>query len=178
MPGEPNTNISQLYQLLVELVPGGAKTVLSAAQATTVLATVRPRDAAGKARRRVAAELTSDLARVYTRSKAADNQLEEVVAATGSTLLDLHAIGPSGAARMLVEIGDISRFPQPRPLRSKTLPSQNNLVSPGTAAPLARPPITAVPGACALRCANSKLVGKECGSANNRCRSVPARSKR
>jgi hypothetical protein len=49
--------VSQLHQLLLELIPGGAKKDLSAAQAKTLLATVRPRDAAGKARRRVAAEL-------------------------------------------------------------------------------------------------------------------------
>ncbi len=40
------------------------KKVPSAAQAKALLATVRPRDAAVKARRRVAAELISDLERV------------------------------------------------------------------------------------------------------------------
>ena len=34
-----------------------------------------------------------------------------MVAATGTGLLDLHGIGPSGAARLLVEVGDITRFP-------------------------------------------------------------------
>jgi transposase len=34
-----------------------------------------------------------------------------LVAATGTRLLDLHGIGPSGAARLLVEVGDITRFP-------------------------------------------------------------------
>ena len=63
----PNRNPAA-RQLHLELIPGGAKTALSAAQAKTLLATVRPRDAAGKARRRVAAELISDLERVYQRS--------------------------------------------------------------------------------------------------------------
>ena len=31
--------------------------------------------------------------------------------ATGTTLTDLTGIGPSGAARLLVEVGDITRFP-------------------------------------------------------------------
>ena len=31
--------------------------------------------------------------------------------ATRTALLDLHGIGPSGAARLLVEVGDITRFP-------------------------------------------------------------------
>jgi transposase len=110
--GEDHTRmISQLHQLLLELVPGGAKKALSAAQAKALLAKVRPRDVAGKARRRVAAELISDLERVYARKKAADKELKELVAATGTTLMDLTGIGPSGAARLLVEVGDITRFP-------------------------------------------------------------------
>ena len=110
--GEDHTRmVSQLHQLLLELIPGGAKKDLSAAQAKALLAKVRPRDAAGKTRRRVAAELISDLERIYQRKKAADKELKELVAATGSTLMDLHGIGPSGAARLLVEVGDITRFP-------------------------------------------------------------------
>ncbi len=47
--GEDHTRmISQLHRLLLELIPGGAKKDLSAAQAKAMLATVRPRDAAGK----------------------------------------------------------------------------------------------------------------------------------
>jgi transposase len=110
--GEDHTRmISQLHRLLLELIPGGAKKDLSAAQAKALLAKVRPRDAAGKARRRVAAELIADLERVYQRKKAADKELKALVAATGTTLMDLHGIGPSGAARLLVEVGDITRFP-------------------------------------------------------------------
>jgi transposase len=103
--------ISQLHQLLLELIPDGAKTSLSAAQAKALLARVRPRDAAGKARRRVAAELISDLERIYQRAKAADKELSQLLAATGTTLTSLHGIGPSGAARLLVEVGDVTRFP-------------------------------------------------------------------
>ena len=102
--------ISQLHALLL-VIPGGAKKSLSAAQAEALLATVRPRDVVGKTRRRVAAELIADLERVYARKKAADKELKELVAATGTSLLDLHGIGPSGAARLLVEVADITRFP-------------------------------------------------------------------
>ena len=110
--GEDHTRmISQLHALLLELIPGGAKKSLSAAQAKALLATVRPRDVVGKTRRRVAAELIADLERVYARKKAADKELKELVAATGTSLLDLHGIGPSGAARLLVEVADITRFP-------------------------------------------------------------------
>jgi len=103
--------ISQLHRLLLELIPGGAKTSLSAAQAKVLLGKVRPRDAAGKTRRRVCAELIADLQQVYDRSKAADKELTALLAATGTTLTQLRGIGPSGAARLLVEVGDITRFP-------------------------------------------------------------------
>ncbi|HXH78360.1 IS110 family transposase [Nocardioides sp.] len=96
--GEDHTRmISQLHQLLLELIPGGAKKDLSAAQAKALLAKVRPRDAAGKARRRVAAELIADLERIYARKKAADKELKELVAATGTSLMDLNGIGPDRA---------------------------------------------------------------------------------
>jgi transposase len=110
--GEDHTRmISQLHQLLLGLIPGGAKRFLSAAQAKALLAKVRPRDAAGKARRRVAAELIADLERIYARKKAANKELRKLVEATGTSLMDLHGMGPSGAARLLVEVGDIARFP-------------------------------------------------------------------
>jgi transposase len=110
--GEDHTRmVSQLHQLLLELIPGGAKKDLTARQAKALLAKVRPRDAAGKTRRRVAAELVADLERIYARKKAANKELSELVAATGTGLLDLNGIGPSGAARLLVEVGDITRFP-------------------------------------------------------------------
>jgi hypothetical protein len=81
--GEDHTRmISQLHRLLLELIPGRAKKDLSAAQAKALLARVRPRAAAGKARRRVAAELIADLDRIYQRKKAADKELKALVAAT------------------------------------------------------------------------------------------------
>jgi transposase len=110
--GEEHTRkVSQLHALLLELIPGGAKKDLSAAQAKKILAGVRPRDVVGKTRKRVAAELVADLERLYVRKKAANKELVELVKKTGTGLLSLHGIGPSGAARLLVEVGDITRFP-------------------------------------------------------------------
>jgi transposase len=104
--GEDHTRmISQLHQLLLELIPGGAKKALSDAQAKALLARVRPRDPAGRARRRVAAELISDLERIHQRKKAADKELNAALKATATTLTGLDGIGPSGAARLLVEAG-------------------------------------------------------------------------
>ena len=110
--GEDHTRmISQAHQLLLELIPGGAKKDLSAAQARVLLAGVRPRDLVGKTRKRVALELVADLEKIYQRSKALDKEIKQLVTETGSTLMDLHGIGPSSAARLMIEVGDISRFP-------------------------------------------------------------------
>jgi len=103
--------ICQLHRLLAELIPGGAKTSLSAAQAKVLLARVRPRDLAGQARRRVAAELIADLERACQRKKTAGKELAAALKAAGTTLMTLKGIGPSGAARLLAEAGDITRFP-------------------------------------------------------------------
>jgi transposase len=102
--------ISRLHHLLLELVPGGAKKYLSAPQARTLLGTVRPRDIVGRTRRQLAAELITELAVIDKKIKALNAQLTELVKATGSKLLQLNGIGPSGAARLLGDIGDIRRF--------------------------------------------------------------------
>jgi transposase len=38
-------------------------------------------------------------------------RLTEAVTASGSGLLDVFGIGPAGAARILAEVGDVTRFP-------------------------------------------------------------------
>ena len=38
-------------------------------------------------------------------------ELKAAVQATGSHLMDIHGIGPAGAARILADVGDIARFP-------------------------------------------------------------------
>ena len=45
--------MNRLHRLLLELLPGGAKTFLSATQARALLATVRPRDVVGRTRRQL-----------------------------------------------------------------------------------------------------------------------------
>ncbi|WP_228541592.1 transposase [Nocardia sp. XZ_19_369] len=56
------------------------------------------------------AELIDDLEVVDARIKTANKELRQLVAATGSTLMELPGIGPAGAARLLADVGDIRRF--------------------------------------------------------------------
>ncbi|WIY01955.1 transposase [Amycolatopsis mongoliensis] len=102
--------VNRLHRLLTELFPGGAKKFLSATQARALVAAIKPRDIVGKTRRRLAVELIAELETIDKKTKAADKDLRELVIARGSTLLDLHGIGPSGAARLLADVGDIHRF--------------------------------------------------------------------
>ncbi len=102
--------VSRLHHLLLELIPGGAKKLLSTQQARALLNTVRPRDVVGRTRRWLASELIHELAVIDKKIKVADAELTELVQTTGSTLQELTGIGPSGSARLLGDIGDISRF--------------------------------------------------------------------
>lgn len=96
--GRARTNlINRIHKLLLELLPGGAKTFLTAPQARALLNTVRPRDLVDRTRRGIASELISELVQVDKKIKAANAELTDLVAATGSTLQDLNGIGPSGA---------------------------------------------------------------------------------
>jgi transposase len=102
--------INRLHRLLLELFPGGAKQFLSAQQARAMIATIRPRDLPGKTRRRLAVELTGELEATDKKIKSLHKELTTLVTARGSTLLELHGIGPSSAARLLADAGDIHRF--------------------------------------------------------------------
>jgi transposase len=102
--------VNRIHRLLLELLPGGAKKDLTAAKAKTLLAGVRPRDIAGRTRRRLALEHVAELVVIDKRIKTANVELRELIAATGSSLLELFGVGPSGAARLLGDVGDIARF--------------------------------------------------------------------
>ncbi|WP_197043694.1 transposase [Saccharothrix sp. NRRL B-16314] len=65
----------------------------------------------GRTRRQLAAELISELTTIDRKTTAADKRLAELLDATGTGLRKLYGIGPSSAARILGDVGDISRFP-------------------------------------------------------------------
>jgi hypothetical protein len=64
-----------MRRLFLELLPGGPPVKKSASQYKTLLATVRPRDAAGQTRRRMAAEELADIGRLDARLKAMKAEL-------------------------------------------------------------------------------------------------------
>jgi transposase len=102
--------VNRLQRLLSELLPGQRQRDLSATQAKAMLATVRPRDIAGKTRRRMAAEEIADLVTLDAKLKKLKAELSTAVSDRGSHLMDLYGIGPAGAARILADVGDVARF--------------------------------------------------------------------
>jgi transposase len=103
--------VNRLHQLLMELVPAGAPRNLTVTKAKALLATVRPRHVAGKARRQLAADYIDDMAALDRKLKAVEARIKEAVAATGTTLTEITGVGPVTAAIILGEVGNIARFP-------------------------------------------------------------------
>ena len=102
--------VNRLQRLLSELLPGQRKRDLSAAQAKAMLATVRPRDIAGKTRRRMAAEEVADLVVLDAKLKKSKAEIKAAVTDRGSHLMDVFGVGPAGAGRILADVADVARF--------------------------------------------------------------------
>ncbi len=80
--------VNRLQRLLSELIPGKAKKDITALQAKAILASMRPRDMAGKTRRRLAVEQLTELVAVEKKIKALTAELKAMVIASGSRLMD------------------------------------------------------------------------------------------
>jgi transposase len=102
--------VNQLHQVLIQLIPSGASKDLSAGQAKALVATVRPRDVAGKARRQLAVDLIDDVTVLDRKIKAIEARIAEAVAATGTHLTDIVGVAAVTAATILGEVGDVARF--------------------------------------------------------------------
>jgi hypothetical protein len=107
--GEDRTRmVGQLHVFLLRLFPGGAKKDLSAAQARKLLAGVRPKDVAGKTRKRRAGARSrpaSSTAPCPAISSPAQGRLRED---TGETTLT-----PARSARIPTPALRTSHFPDP-----------------------------------------------------------------
>jgi transposase len=103
--------VSRIHVLLLELIPGGAKKFLTRGQASYLLRTSpAPVGIVAQTRHQLAREFIEELTAIDAKIRAADKQLRTLVDSVGSSLRELNGIGPSGAARLLGDIGDIARF--------------------------------------------------------------------
>ena len=102
--------VNRLHQVLMELIPAGAPKDLTAVAAKALLATVRPRDVAGRTRRQVAVDLIDDVMVLDRKLTAVETRIGHAVAATGTTITDIVGVGAITAAVILGEVGDVARF--------------------------------------------------------------------
>jgi transposase len=103
-------SINQLHALLRDLVPGGARTDLTAAAAAKVLAGLRPAGPVETARKAMARDLVAEVRDLDARIKKITTEMSGVVAEHGTRLTELDGIGPVVAARLLGRTGQAGRF--------------------------------------------------------------------
>jgi transposase len=103
--------VNRLHQLLMELIPAGAPRNLTAKKAKALLATVRPRDVAGRTRRQLAVDLIDDLVVLDKKLKDLMRRLQTHVEASGTSVTSIKGVGVATAAMILGEVGDVRRFP-------------------------------------------------------------------
>ncbi len=101
----------RLHAVLADLVAGGVPDEIYAEKAALLLASLDADSAVAAARVELAEELLDDLRRVDSQIKASKKRLEEVVAASGSTVINIFGVGPVVAATVIGITGDIGRFP-------------------------------------------------------------------
>ena len=75
-----------------------------------MLADVEPDTAVAAARVELAEELLDDLRRADHQLAASKKRLEQAVAASGTTVIDIFGVGPVVAATVVGVTGDIARF--------------------------------------------------------------------
>ena len=104
----------RLHAVLRELVAGGAPRRLSADRAAKLLRSVHPEDVVASERKRIAIEVLADVRRLDRKLAAIKTRIRSAVDASGTTLLELHGVGPIVAALILAHVGDPTRFATPQ----------------------------------------------------------------
>lgn len=111
LTGERTRTVNRLHVLLRDLHPGGAQRGLSARQAAEMLRRIRPVTPVDAQRKALARELLADVQRLDRVLKASTAALTEALALAGSSLTEVHGLGPVTAAKIVAHSGDVTRFP-------------------------------------------------------------------
>ena len=103
--------ICRLHAVLCELVEGDLSRDLSAKQASIALRTLRPVDAVGSERKRLAVELLDEVRRHDRALAELHTRIILAVKAADTSVTDVSGVGPIVAAYLIGYSGDICRFP-------------------------------------------------------------------
>jgi transposase len=106
-----NQHCTRLHALLGELHAGGVASEMTVAKANELLSRVEAVDEVTRCRRLIAAELVEDITRLDASLKASKKRVKVAVLASGTTVTDVHGIGPISAAMIVGHVRDIGRFP-------------------------------------------------------------------
>jgi transposase len=102
--------ICRLHAVLCEMTEGGLSRNLSAKRAASELRQLRPADAIGIERKRIAAEFLDEVRRNDHALTELHRRIAAAVAGSASTVTEVHGVGPIVACYLIGYTGDIGRF--------------------------------------------------------------------
>lgn len=106
-----NKACCRLHALLIEIVPGGvSKRMHTMTRTNAVLDAIDPVTHFDIQRIEIARELVADIVRYDQLLASSKRRIETAIAASGTSLVDIHGCGPICAAVIIGYTGDIDRF--------------------------------------------------------------------
>ena len=106
-----NKACCRLHALLIELVPGGvSQRMHTMTRTNTVLDAINPANTIDVQRIEIARELVADIDRYDQLLALSKRRIESALAASGTSLVDVHGCGPICAAVIIGYTGNIDRF--------------------------------------------------------------------
>jgi len=97
--------VNQLHALLRDLVPGGARTNLSAAVATGPLRSIRPATGIERTRKELARDIVRDIRGLYAALADIASRMSEALGNRDTRLLEVDGVGPVLAVRLIDRTG-------------------------------------------------------------------------
>ena len=103
--------ICRLHAVLAEMIEGGLPKNLSVKRASGELRKVRPVDAIGIERKRIAVEFLDEVRRTDLALVELHRRIGDAVKAAGTSVTDVFGVGPIVACYLIGYSGDVRRFP-------------------------------------------------------------------
>ena len=103
--------ICRLHAVLAEMIEGGLSKNLSAKRASAQLRKLRPHDAIGIERKRIAAEFCDEVHRIDCALDELHQRINDAVRVSCTSVTDVFGVGPVIASYLIGYSGDVRRFP-------------------------------------------------------------------
>lgn len=110
LAGQRVRTVNQLHALMRDLIPGGARSALTAKAAATALRGVRPATAAERTRKDIAWDLVRDIRALDERLSAIEQRMTAALEEHHSSLTEVDGIGPVLGVRLIGRTGRAARF--------------------------------------------------------------------